>query len=130
MAIKFLALNVEMKSCRIAIYAYRLTILHSVMASIDKIVPTTLVPKEVLNKTLEPVAAHPKKANDRLTLAIQSSQILAYYGKRLLIYVVFKDYGKIFRHAKPFASESTALKLYRAITSPMKTIDTNGYASQ
>ena len=36
----------------------------------------------------------------------------------------------IFRLAKPFASGSRALNLYRAITVPMPTNDTNGYASQ
>ena len=100
------------------------------MAMIDKIVPISLVSKRVLNKILESVLTHQTNANDRLTLAITTSQVLRYYESRLLTNVVFNDYGMIFRLGRPFASGPTELDLYRTITIPMPTYDTNGYASQ
>ena len=64
LASTLLAVNGEIKGYRIATYAYRLTILDSVMTMIDKVVPMTLVPKGVLSKTLESVATHQTKIND------------------------------------------------------------------
>ena len=83
-----LALYSEAKSYRISTYAYRLTILDSVMTMIDKIVLMTLGPKGVLKKILESVATHQTKANDRLTLAIRPSQILTYFETKPLTNVV------------------------------------------
>ena len=89
-----------------------------------------LVPKQILDKILQSLATQQTKEDDRLTLAIPSSQILTYYETNLLTSVVVEDYGMIFCLAVPFASESTALNLLRAITIPMPTNDTDGYASQ
>ena len=130
MSSTLLALSAEIKSYRIATYAYRLAILDLVMTMIDKIVTVTLVLKDVLKKILESIATHQTKAKDRLTSAIKPSQILSYYETKLLTNVVVDDFGMVFRIAIPFASGSTALNLYRAITIPMPTNDTNGYASQ
>ena len=44
--------------------------------------------------------------------------------------VSVEEYGLLFRLAIPFASASTALNLYREITIPMPTNDSDGYASQ
>ena len=70
------------------------------------------------------------KSTERLTLAIPPAQILTYYETKLLTSVSVEEYGMLFRLAIPFASGSTALNLYRAITIPMPTNDSDGYASQ
>ena len=108
LASTLLAVNGEIKGYRIATYAYRLTILDSVMTMIFKIVPMTLVPNGVLSEILESIATHQTKINDWLTLAFPPSQILTYYETRLLTNVVVNDYGVIFRLAIPFASGSAA----------------------
>ena len=97
---------------------------------INKFIPMALVPKQILDKILQSLATQQTKEDDRLTLAIPPSQILTYYETKLLTNVVVEDYGMIFRLAVPFASGSTALNLYRSITIPMPTNDTDGYASQ
>ena len=130
LASSLLALNNEIKSYRIATYAYRLTILIAVMTMVEKLIPMTLLPKNVLEKVLEKIASQQVKSTDRLTLAIPPAQILTYYETKLLTSVSVEEYGMLFRLAIPFASGSTALNLYRAITIPMPTNDSDGYASQ
>ena len=124
-----LALINENKSYPIATYSYNLTILNSIMTMVNKFIPMALVPKRILDKILQSLATQQKKEDDRLTLAIPPFQILTYYDTKLLTNVV-EDYGTIFRFAVPFASGSTALNLYRAITIPMPTKDADGHASQ
>ena len=130
LASSLLALNKEIKSYRIATYSYKLTILNSIMTMVNKFIPMALVPKQISDKILQSLATQQTKEDDRLTLAIPPSQILTYYETKLLTNVVVEDYGMIFCLAVPFASGPTALNLYRAITIPMPTNDTDGYASQ
>ena len=130
LASSLLALNNEIKRYRIATYSYKLTILNSIMTMVNKFIHMALVPKQILDKILQSLATQQTKEDDRLTLAIPPSQILTYYETKLLTNVVVEDYGMLFRLAVPFASGSTALNLYRAITIPMPTNDTDGYASQ
>ena len=124
LASSLLALNNEIKSYRIATYSYKF------MTMVNKLIPMALVPKQILDKIPQSLATQQTKEGDRLTLAIPPSQIVTYYETKLLTNVVVEDYGMIFRLAVPFASGSTSLNLYRAITIAMPTNDTDGYASQ
>ena len=126
LASSLLALNNEIKSYRIATYAYRLTILNAVMTMVEKLIPMTLLSKNVLEKILDKIASQQVKSTYRLTLAIPPAQILTYYETKLFTSVSVEEYGMLFRLAIPFASASTALNLYRAITIPMPTNDSDG----
>ena len=131
LANSLLALNNEIKSYRIATCVSRLTILNAVMTTmVEKLIPMTLLPKNVLEKILVKIASQQVKSTDRLTRAIPLAQIPKYYESKLLTSVSVEEYGLLFRLAIPFASGSTALNLYRAITIPMPTIDSDDYASQ
>ena len=83
LASSLLALNIEIKSYRIATYAYRLTILNAVMKMVEKLFPMTLLPRNVLEKILDKIASQQVKSTDRLTLAIPPAQILTYYETKL-----------------------------------------------
>ena len=83
-----------------------------------------------LTKSFNLLPTQQTKEDHRLTLAVSPFQILSNYETKLLTNVLVEDYGMIFCLAVPFASGSTALNLYRAITIVMPTNDTDRYDSQ
>ena len=97
----------EIKSYRAAVFSYKLTILNSVMAMVNKLIPMALLPRTALEEILKAVVIRQTKANERISLAIPTNQLLTYYEKG-----------------------ATALNLYIAIPVPMHNEGTDGYSSQ
>ena len=100
------------------------------MTMVEKLIPMTLLPKNVLEKILDKNASQQVKSTNRRSLAIPPAQILTYYETKLLTNVSVEEYGMLFRLAMPFASGSTALNFYCASTIPIPTKNSDGYASQ
>ena len=97
----------EIKSYRAAVFSYKLTNLNSVMAMVNKLIPMALLPRTVLEEILKAVVIRQTEANERISLAIPTNQLLTYYEKG-----------------------ATALNLYRAIPVLMHNERTDGYSSQ
>ena len=79
---------------------------------------------------LEAVVIWQTKANERLSLAIPTNQLLTYYETKILRNVDVVEDGMFFTLAIPLVTGATALNLCRAIPIPMPNGGTNGYASQ
>ena len=125
-----LAINNEIKAYRVATYSYKLNLLNSVMAMVNKVIPMSLLPRSALLGILQKVAFHQVQEADRLTLAIPTQNILTYYETKILTNVIVDPAGLLFKLAIPFASGSTALNLYRATAIPMPNGGSDGYAPQ
>ena len=97
----------EIKSYRAAVFSYKLTNLNSVMAMVNKLIPMALLPRTALEEILKAVVIRQTEANERISLAIPTNQLLTYYEKG-----------------------ATALNLYRAIPVLMHNEGTDGYSSQ
>ena len=113
------ALLNEIKSCRTAVFSYKLTILNSVMTMINKLIPMALLPRTALEEILEAVVIYQTKANKRLSLAIPTNQLLTYYETKILRNVDVVEDGMFFTLAIPFVTGATALNLFGAIPVPM-----------
>ena len=125
-----LAINNEIKTYRVATYSYKLNLLNSVMAMVNKVIPMSLLPRSALLGILQKVAFHQVQEADRLTHAIPTQNILTYYETKILTNVIVDPAGLLFKLVIPFASGSTALNLYRATAIPMPNGGSDGYASQ
>ena len=130
LAASLLAINNEIKAYRVAVYAYKLNLLNSVMSMVNKVIPMSLLPRSMLFEILQKVALTQVHQTDRLTLAIPTNQILTYYETKIITNVAVVNSGMIFTLAVPFASGSTALNLFRANPVPMPNGGEDGYASQ
>ena len=104
LAASLLAINNEIKAYRVAVYAYKLYLLNSVMSMVNKVIPMTLLPRSMLFEILQKVALAQVHQTDRLTLAIPTNQILTYYETKILTNVALVKSGMIFTLAVPFAS--------------------------
>ena len=78
------ALLNEIKSYRTAVFSYKLTILNSVMTMVNKLIPMALLPRTALEEILEAVVIWLTKANELLSLAIPTNQLLPYYETKIL----------------------------------------------
>ena len=74
----------NLKSYRAALFAYRINLLNSIPALLNKYVPMSLLSKDSLEVDLNKVALQQIRALDRLTLAISLQEILSYDEARLL----------------------------------------------
>ena len=122
------ALLSEIKSYRTAVFSYKLTILNSVMTMVNKLIPISLLPRTALEEILE-VVIWQTKANERLSLATSTNQLLTHCETKILRKVDVVEDGMFFTLAIPFVTGATALNLYRAIPVPMPIKGTDGYAS-
>ena len=125
-----LAINNEIKAYRVATYSYKLNLLNSVMAMVNKVIPMSLLPRSVLLEILQKVALHQVQEADCLTFAIPTQNILTYYETKIPTNVIVDPAGLLFKLAIPFAPGSTALNLYRATAIPIPNGGSDGYASQ
>ena len=56
LAASLLAINNEIKAYRVAVYAYKLNLLNSVMSMVNKIIPMSLLPRSMPFEILQKVA--------------------------------------------------------------------------
>ena len=68
----------NVKSYRSALYSYRINMLNSIPSLLNKFLPMSLVPRNLLIKILEEVSKMQSHARDRLSLAIPMDEILSY----------------------------------------------------
>ena len=66
------------------------------MTMVEKLIPTTRLPKNVLEKILDKIASQQVKSTDRLTLAIPPAQILKYDETIPWTIVSVEEYGMLF----------------------------------
>ena len=78
LAASLLAINNEIKAHTVAVYAYKLNLLNSVMSMVNKVIPMSLLPRSMLFDILQKVALTQVHLTDRLTLAIPTNQILTF----------------------------------------------------
>ena len=110
-------------------FSYKLTILNSVLTMVNKLIPLALLPRTAL-EILEALVIYQTKANERLSLAIPTKQLLTYSETQILRNVDVVEDRMFFTLAIPFVTGATALNLYRAIPVPMPNEGTDGYSSQ
>ena len=109
----------NVKSYRAALFAYRLNLLNSLPALLNKFVPMSLLDRPSLEKVLTIVQNIQNKARDRLTLAIPFQETLSYYESQLLQDIVALPEGLLITMSIPLASRQTVLTTYEAIPLPM-----------
>ena len=109
----------NVKSYRAALFAYRLNLLISLPALLNKFVPMSLLDRPSLEKVLTIVQNIQNKARDRLTLAIPFQETLSYYESQVLQDIVALPEGLLITMSIPLASRQTVLTTYEAIPLPM-----------
>lgn len=111
----------NIKSYRVAIYAYKNNLITSLNTMLNNYIPMTLLPKEHLQKILEKLANEHFFSKDRLALAIPAKDILTYYETKLLTRVTSSEHGLLFTISIPLSSSETVMNVYEAQTIPMPT---------
>ena len=112
----------NLKSYRAALFAYRINLLNSIPALLNKYVPMSLLSKDSsssesssLEVVLNKVAVQQIRALDRLTLAIPLQEVLSYYEARLLQDVLTLQHGLMLTMSIPLASRRIVMTTYQAI---------------
>ena len=113
----------NLKSYRAALFAYRINLLNSIPALLNKYVPMSLLSKDSLEVVLNKVAVQQIRAVDRLTLANPLQEVLSYYEARLLQDVLTLPHGLMLTMSIPLASHRTVMTTYQAIPLPMPQVD-------
>ena len=113
----------NLKCYRAALFAYRINLLNSIPALLNKYVPMSLLSKDSLEVVLNKVAVQQIRALDRLTLAIPLQEVLSYYEARLLQDVLTLPHGLMLTMSIPLASRRTVMTTYQAIPLPMPQVD-------
>ena len=120
----------EIKLYPVAIYSYKLTILNSVMIMVNKWILMALLPRSDLEEILRDVNHSQSDTNERLSLAIPITQILAYYETKIMGSVDIVDDAMYFTLAISFVTAPTVFILYKAVPIAMPNNGTDGHASQ
>ena len=113
-----LTLYADIKSCRAALYSFRINVINATPTLLDKRLPISLVPRKSLIKILDSVHDSQKNAPDRLTMAIPMTDILSYYDAKLVQEISTVEDGLLLTLAIPLASSQTVFGVYRAIVIP------------
>ena len=79
---------------------------------------------------MEAVVIWQAKANERLSLAVLTNQLLTCYETKILRNIDVLEEGMFFTLAIPFVTGASTLSLYRSIPVPVPNERTDGYASQ
>ena len=109
----------NIKAYSAALFAYRLNLLNSVPALLNKYVPMSLLTRDSLERVLQKVGDIQFNSDDRLTLAIPFNDIMSYYDAQLLQDVVTLEKGLFLTMSIPLASKQTVMTIYQAIPIPM-----------
>ena len=126
----FSALLNKIKLYPVAIYSYKLTILNSVMIMVNKLIPMALLPRSDLEESLRDVNHSQSDTNERLSLAIPITQVLAYYETKIMRSVDIVDDGMYFTLTISFVTAATVLILYKAVHILMPNDGADGHASK
>ena len=112
-------IHASMKSYRSAFFAFRMNILNSILVLLKGHLPLSLIPMESLLAIMDSVSVRQSKAEDRLSLAILASDLLSYYGSRLLADAITVSEGLLLTINIPLASQQTVFTLFEAELIPM-----------
>ena len=112
-------IHASVKRYRSALLAFRMNILNSIPVLLRGHLPMSLIPMESLLAITHIVSLRQSKAEDRLTLAIPASDLLSYYGSRLLADAITVSEGLLLTLNMPLASQQTVFTLFEAKLIPM-----------
>ena len=112
-------IHAGVKSYRSALFAFRMNILNSIPVLLQGHLPMSLIPMESLLAILDSVSLRQSKAEDRLSLAIPTSDLLSYYDSRLLDDALTVSEGLLLTLNIPLASRQTVFTLFEAKLIPM-----------
>ena len=93
----------NIKAYQAALFAYRINLLDSVAAVLNKYVPRSLPTGEFLEIVLEKVGDIQVHSADRLSLAIPFDEIMSYYDAKLLQDFISSEKGPFLDHIDPFS---------------------------
>ena len=112
-------IHASVKSYRSGLFAFRMIILNSIPVLLKGHLPMSLIPIESLITIVDSVSLRQLKAEDRLTLAIPTGDLLSYYDSRLPADAFTQSEGFLLTLNIPLASQQTVFTLFEAKLNPM-----------
>ena len=109
----------SVKSCRSALFAFRMNILSGVPVLLKGHLPMSIIPIGSLLVIMDSVSLKQLKPKDRLFFAIPSSDLLSYYDSRLLADAITLSEGLLLTLNIPITSQQTVFTLFEAKTIPV-----------
>ena len=107
-------INASVKIYRSALFAFRIKTFYSIPVLLKELLPMLLLPMESLLAIMDSVSLRQSRAEDRITLAVQASDLFSYYDSGMLADAITVSEGLLLTLNIPLASQQTVFTLSEA----------------
>ena len=111
------------QSFRVALWAYRATLLDAIPNMAKGYIPMSLIPRDTLLQILEEIHREQGRDTEHRTLALTLDNLLRYYETPLIRRVESSEDGLLITIAIPLTTRSMVMDVYEGIPLPMPTGD-------